>query len=316
VTSGELTNDTVTPRISATGTAPVTIVSTLASSVGTAAYVSGTAISAADSYTLVATATNAYGAVTQTVPFTLYLTAPVVTITGAYDGEVTNQPITPTISVADAYPVTTTILLGGQPFVSGTTITASATYTLKVTSADLAGNKTVVSIGFQIDTTAPVIHIGGVADGDVVKGPVTLTYSVTSPHDPTVTTAILGDSPFVSGTVVSGEGAYDLVVSSVDQAGNSANVSWPFAIDDTPPNVEIQGVTDGSIINYAVTPIVTSTDANPGTTVLTLNGAGRPSRRTAAIPSMSSRPTSPTTRPRSRSTGSSTRCRPASRSRE
>ena len=144
MTSGELTNDTVTPRISATGTAPVTIVSTLASSVGTAAYVSGTAISAADSYTLVATATNAYGAVTQTVPFTLYLTAPVVTITGAYDGEVTNQPITPTISVADAYPVTTTILLGGQPFVSGTTITASATYTLKVTSADLERGPTLL----------------------------------------------------------------------------------------------------------------------------------------------------------------------------
>ncbi|MBK1442817.1 hypothetical protein JHJ32_22685, partial [Parapedobacter sp. ISTM3] len=120
-----------------------------------------------------------------------------------------------------------------QPFTSGTEITDEGEYTLVVT--DASGNSTTVS--FTVDKTAPVVT--GVADGGYYNEDVTVTFDEG--------TATLNGEPFTSGTEITDEGEYTLVVT--DEAGNSTTVS--FTVDKTAPVVT--GVADGGYYNEDVT---------------------------------------------------------------
>src|SRR5690606_31354261 len=130
-------------------------------------------------------------------------------------------------------------LLNGHPYVSGTPITEEGGYKLAVT--DAAGNMTVVA--FTIDKTVPEVE--GVDDG------VSYNTEVTPSFDEG--TATLNGSPFTSGTPVTENGEYTLVVT--DAAGNETVVRFAIASEaaDTIPPV-VTGVTDSTVYNKAVTP--------------------------------------------------------------
>ena len=97
---------------------------------------------------------------------------------------------------------------------------------------DEAGNAT--KITFTIDKTA--VEVQGVkVDGHYQSAHPTFSEG----------TATLNDKPFTSGTLVSEEGVYELVVK--DKAGNVTKVT--FTIDKTA--VEVQGVTEGSTYSSA-----------------------------------------------------------------
>src|SRR6185369_7901601 len=49
--------------------------------------------------------------------------------------------------------------LDGQPFTSGTAVTAEGAHTLSATAVDPAGHSTTASVTFTIDVTAPVVKI-------------------------------------------------------------------------------------------------------------------------------------------------------------
>ncbi|WP_165921291.1 hypothetical protein, partial [Paenibacillus albiflavus] len=97
-----------------------------------------------------------------------------------------------------------TATLNGSAFISGSTVSAEGDYTLVVT--DAAGNVTTVS--FTIDKTAPVVS--GVTNGGLYNVNKTITFNEG--------TATLNGSAFISGSTVSAEGDYTLVVT--DAAGN------------------------------------------------------------------------------------------------
>jgi len=59
---------------------------------------------------------------------------PVITVTGVSDLELTNQSVTPVITITDASAFTSSSLLDGQPFTSGTAITAEGDHVLLVTA--------------------------------------------------------------------------------------------------------------------------------------------------------------------------------------
>ncbi|MFD0588763.1 S-layer homology domain-containing protein [Paenibacillus sp. GCM10027627] len=172
-----------------------------------------------------------------TVRFVIDQTAPAVT--GVEDGKAYNRSVTPVFTEGTA-------VLNGQSFASGTEITIDGSYTLVIT--DLAGN--VTTLNFLIDTEAPTV--AGVADGIDYKDAVTVTYSGG--------TALLNGQSFASGTTISAEASYILIVSDV--AGNVTTVR--FVIDKTAP--VISGVREGETYYSTVSASFTEGTA-------TLNGA-------------------------------------------
>ncbi|MCJ0741862.1 YDG domain-containing protein [Pedobacter montanisoli] len=144
--------------------------------------------------------------------YTIDKTAPVisgVTNSGVYN---TNKTITFNEGTAT---------LNGSAFTSGTTVSAEGLYTLVVT--DAAGNYT--TIAFTIDKTAPIVS--GVTNSGLYNTDKTISFNEG--------TATLNGSTFSSGSVVSTEGTYILVVT--DAAGNKTTVS--FTIDKTPPTTYV-----------------------------------------------------------------------------
>jgi hypothetical protein len=107
-----------------------------------------------------------------------------------------------------------------------------------------ASGVTTVHGSFTIDKTAPIVT--GVTNGTYYNSNRTITFNEG--------TATLNGSAFTSGTVVSNEGSYNLVVT--DLAGNVTTVA--FTIDKTAPivtgqNAQGQNVPNNGQSNSAVT---------------------------------------------------------------
>lgn len=217
VSGGQYSNSGLT--VSYTGS---NIVSALMNS---STFVSGTTVSMDGVYTLVVT--DLAGKVTS-VAFTIDTIAP--TVSGVTSGYTNSYP---TVTFSDINLSGAT--LNGSAFVSGTTVT-DGTYVLIVT--DLAGNATTVN--FTVDTVNPLFS--GVTNNTYYNADVTVAYS-----DINLASATLNGSPFISGTAVSSEGIYALVVT--DLAGNSTTVN--FTIDKTNPT--ITAPVSGTYHNVSVT---------------------------------------------------------------
>ncbi|GEM_PF-3795191 len=180
-------------------------------------FASGETVSAEGDYTLIVT--DAVGNVT-TVSFTIHKTGP--TVTGVVYGSSYNTDRMITFNTGIA-------TLNGDPFASGSEVSAEGDYTLIVT--DAMGN--ITTIAFTIDKTVPIIS--GVTDGSIYNTNQSITFNEG--------TATLNGDPFASGATVFAEGDYTLVVT--DEAGNVTMIS--FTIDRTNPI--ITGLTVG-ISNY------------------------------------------------------------------
>ena len=174
-------------------------------------------------------------------------TAPVVTgvnNNGLYNG---NKTITFNEGTAK---------LNGVSFTSGSTVSTDKSYTLVVT--DAAGNSTTVN--FQIDKTAPVVT--GVVNDASYNSNKTITFSDG--------TAKLNGAAFTSGSTVSAENSYTLVVT--DTAGNNTTIN--FKIDRTSPIITINPYTTTSTIG-AVTVTVSTNEGtlNEASHTFTENGS-------------------------------------------
>ena len=101
--------------------------------------------------------------------FVIDVTPPAIAIAGVAAGQVYQAAVRPVIAVTDASPLTTTALLNGAPFISGTEVSAAGPYTLAVSSTDAAGNAASAIVSFTIQA-------GGTP-------PVASSQSVTTPED-------------------------------------------------------------------------------------------------------------------------------------
>ncbi|WP_335547459.1 Ig-like domain-containing protein [Neobacillus drentensis] len=186
---------------------------------------SETTVSKEGNYTLVVV--DAAGNQT-TVHFVIDKTAPA--IIGVADGIAYNTNVSITFEEGTA-------TLNDVAFTTGTTVSEEGSYTFVVT--DEAGNQTTVT--FTIDKTAP--EVTGVEDG-IYNQNVTISF-----EDGTAT---LNDEAFTTGTTVSKEGSYTLVVTDI--AGNTTTVL--FTIDKTAPIVN--GVSNNA--NYSKEVTITFTE--------------------------------------------------------
>jgi len=268
VTAGACGNADVVPRITATDAHLAGLTLTLDG----APFVSGTAVTAEGEHTLEAVARDAAGNVTtRTLTFTIDKTPPALAITGATDGLLTKNPVTPAFTASDAHLGSVTATLDGAAFASGTPVAAEGDHTLVVSAADTCGKLATATVRFTVDRTPPVITLGGLPAVCGAVG-VTPTFTATDAHPGTVT-ATLNGAAFASGTAVTGEGDFTLIVTAIDAAGNAATTTRAFTIDRTAPALNIRGVAEGACVNAAVTPVIDVADLHPGTLAATLNGA-------------------------------------------
>jgi hypothetical protein len=226
-----------------------------------------TLVEGANTLTKVAT-DQAGNSATKSITVNLDTTAPQITINGVTGGQY-YKTVTPTISITDTNLDTSSITLDGQPYVSGTAITASGAHTLLVNAADKAGNTASKSVSFTVDNAAPTISITGITDGSYYKT-VAANISITDTNLDTQSIKLDGVA-YTSGTAITANGIHTLEVTAMDKAGNSASDSVTFIVDNTAPTISITGVTDGSYYKTAAANI-SITDTNLDTSSIKLDG--------------------------------------------
>lgn len=191
------------------------------------------------------------------VRFAVDTTPPVIHVSGVTDGLLTRNSVTPIVTVDEPHPGTSTVLLDGAPFSSGTPVTAEGPHRLTVAAVDAVGNSAApVSVEFARDSTAPGITISGVADGGTYLVDATPTFAVTDLHLVS-SSATLDGQPFTSGTRVAAGGYHTLRVDAGDAAGNTSTATVGFTV---------------VVVNATVT---ASVDVDPRV-VIAVNCAGQP----------------------------------------
>ena len=164
--------------------------------------------------------------------------APVISITGVSDGQITNQDllIEYTATGTDVTSVIATLRRAGEadvPFASGTTVSEEGDYLLVVTASNLAGNQTTQTRSFVLDKTPPVIH--AVADPAANDNGWHRT-------DVLVTFTCIDDGSGVGAcpeprTVVTEGANQPVTATAADLAGNTAFATLSLNVDKTPPHV-------------------------------------------------------------------------------
>lgn len=276
VTEGGLYGQPVTPQIivSDPHLDPATVVVTLNGQ----PFASGAPVTQDGDYVLTVSAADTLGHTAQaSVHFSIDTQPPSISITGVAEAGIYGQAVTPEIAVNDPNlnASSVVITLDGQPYVSGTPVSQSASHVLAVSTADTLGHSAQVSVHFDVDMFPPTITITGVTEGSLYGQAVTPVIAVTDPHLNASSTVITMDGqPFTSGTPVSQDGTHTLAVSASDTLGHNAQAAVHFTLDVSAPVIAISGVSDGGLYGQAVTPVVTVTDPHldPATVTTTLNG--------------------------------------------
>jgi uncharacterized repeat protein (TIGR01451 family) len=211
-------------------------------------------------------ATDAAGAVSALAQadFTVDGTAPVVTVSGAAEGGAYAADVVLAIAIADANPSSSSILLNGQPYVSGAVIHEQGSYQLEVRAEDGAGNTASLTRKFSIDTTAPVITVAGVDDGQHYSAAVTAAVTV-SESNLASSQILLDGAIYVSGTAIAKPGAHTLQISATDLAGNKASRTLQFDITFPPPVVTVTAPAEAALLRTPFT--LTGTAGSTGSSV-------------------------------------------------
>ena len=207
-------------------------------------------------------------------------TAPVITITGASDGETLTTTVgtsitTPTATVNDNVDedisVTTTIEVGGAT-IDSVDFNNVGDYVITFSATDTAGNTATatVTISVEADTTAPVITITGASDGETLT--TTVGTSITTPtatvndnvdEDISVTTTIEVGGATVDSVDFNNVGDYVITFSATDTAGNTATATVTISVeaDTTAPVITITGASDGETLTTTVGTSITTPTA-------------------------------------------------------
>ncbi|NTX62301.1 hypothetical protein HUA74_16725 [Myxococcus sp. CA051A] len=191
----------------------------------------------------------------------LDLNAPVITVSGVSEGDVTQGPVTVGWGAVSPYVVTTVATLNGTPIQNNTTVSAEGEYDLLVTAEDPEGRVAMKRVRFTLLLRAPLIEVTGVSEGEFAPGWVTPSIQVTSPYLEVLNITVNGVG-HENNTPVTQEGTHTLYIVAKDRAGNYGLASVTFTIDWTYPVVTLSGVVDGAFVNAPVVVSYTATDSH------------------------------------------------------
>lgn len=180
------------------------------------------------------------------VSFSVDATPPSIVIMGVADGDLLNHAVMPQVEISDMHLATSEVLLDGAAFVSGTPVVQDGTHVLSVRATDLAGNRSLRSLRFEIDSTAPTIAITAPDDGAIV-GENAVRVEVQSEIAADI---VLVTGGYQASLVADGQGraSFDAVplvlgsnhveVNATDRAGNTGqpvSIDVTYEIDDVLP---------------------------------------------------------------------------------
>lgn len=224
---------------------------------------SGSEVSTEAFYTLTAQATDPAGnQSTRSIQFVLDFTAPLILVSGVQDGQTYTEPVIASWQVTDNWLDVQEATLNGAPVTSPLEIRMSANYVLQITGSDRAGNFSMERIVLTMDGETPLIFVSGVRDGDVVRGPVTIVFNALDDNLVSLAATLDGYS-FTSGENISAEGPHTLEIVAEDADANISTETVAFALDRTPPLVNISGVEHGQTYSSQATPVIQITEAHP-----------------------------------------------------
>src|SRR5574341_267152 len=163
--------------------------------------------------------------------------APRVTVSGVTENAYYASDVQPAITVQEANLAVQEITLNGAAY-NQLPIATEGSHLLKVSATDTSGNSTVKEIRFTIDKTPPVITVAGIERNRYYNTDLSPAVSVADANLETVETALNG-AAYTSGTVITAENNYELVIQAVDKAGNGSSDTYPFFIDKTFPTSTI-----------------------------------------------------------------------------
>lgn len=216
-------------------------------------YAIGDTISQEGTYSLTVTTHDGAGIPVSHPPvlFTIDKTSPVITVTGVSDGSTYRDSVTMnvvsdeagTLTVQDEKGNTITPTAGQYVFDGADDQVKS--YVVVITAADSTGNTTRKQLSFSIDKQDVTIVINGVSEGQFLRNPATIEFSAYAGQTlvpETDTTATLNGAPFISGTPVTADDDYTLVVSAT-HLGQPYTKTMTFTMDKTPPTAAITSIT-------------------------------------------------------------------------
>ncbi|MDD5066867.1 MAG: Ig-like domain repeat protein, partial [bacterium] len=200
-------------------------------------------------YTLTAWARDVFGhTTTRTLHFSIDRSAPGILVSGIEAGMIYDHPVSVMVTITEPHLLNSQVLLDGSAYSNGRIINQDGTHTLSVSAEDMAGHVSQTNLSFIIDATPPVISVSGVEDGKAYRNDVSAVITVTEAN-PVTNYSLLNGLPYQSGTVISGEGQYELSVYARDIAGNVAQTNISFIIDKTRPQILVSGVDQGGVYN-------------------------------------------------------------------
>lgn len=142
---------------------------------------------------------------------------------------------------------------------------------INATAIDIFGNTGVNNVTLIVDTIPPVISYNGAEDGRYYNTSVSVTANMTDENPDTIVILVNG-SPYIHGTPIIIEGTYRVEIRARDLAGNTAESSFTFHIDMTPPEIRIFQPANNSFISGTAAVNFTVKDASPVNTQAAVDG--------------------------------------------
>ncbi|MCR4295250.1 MAG: carboxypeptidase-like regulatory domain-containing protein, partial [Elusimicrobia bacterium] len=194
-------------------------------------------------YRYVVTARDAAGnesAPSNTATLDFDQAAPTIAITGVENGLMSDQDLAIAFTVTDANlnPASIVSLLDGQAFASGSTVSAEGAHSLSITATDFESHSATVTLSFTLDKTAPLLS-AGVADGALLVGASSFTVTSSDLYLAASSFLLINDTlvtetDYKTGDLIARDGAYRLLLSASDQAGNVSSRTISFSVDAAP----------------------------------------------------------------------------------
>lgn len=188
-------------------------------------------------------------------------TAPQVVITGVAEDRVYAGSASASIALSDTHLASSSIMLNGQPYVSGQSIATPGTYVLTAAARDIAGNETVVAVRFRVtagSSGTPVVTITAPEANAVVRSGVPVLARVVPAENISRLEMAVAAGASYTAMASRGSGAHEAILAQLAdgpvllrvRAVDSQGVSHPdvvrtVTVDNTPPAIEQLSVADG-----------------------------------------------------------------------
>ncbi|MCP3060238.1 DUF6531 domain-containing protein [Myxococcus sp. K38C18041901] len=187
--------------------------------------------------------------------------APVITVRGVSDGDVTRGPVTVEWEAVSPYVVNTSATLNGVAIANNTEVSADGEYELLVTAQDPEGRVAMKRVRFTLLVRVPVITVAGISEGEFASRVVTPSIQVDSNYLEALIIT-LNSVGHPNNTPIHEDGTYSLYVVAKDRAANYGIATVNFTIDRTFPLVALSGVAEGAVLNGPVVVSYTAKDLN------------------------------------------------------